>query len=63
MKPNCSRFRVQHSRVAIVKPKQKTADQALEEVEDAIRHNEGKPDPAAADLGESLHLQVLCFGF
>ncbi|CAD6192537.1 unnamed protein product [Caenorhabditis auriculariae] len=30
-------LRIQHSRVAIIKPQQKTADQALEEVEEAIR--------------------------
>ncbi|CAI4226594.1 unnamed protein product [Auanema sp. JU1783] len=30
-------LKIQHSRVAILKPQQKTADQALEEVEEAIR--------------------------
>lgn len=37
-------FRIQHSRVAIIKPKQKTTDQALEEVEEAIRINEARGD-------------------
>lgn len=34
--------RIQHSRVAILKPQRKTVDQALEEVEEAIKNNEGK---------------------
>uniref|UniRef100_A0A7E4VZV9 RRM domain-containing protein n=1 Tax=Panagrellus redivivus TaxID=6233 RepID=A0A7E4VZV9_PANRE len=33
--------RIQHSRVAIVKPQQKTNDQALEEVEEAMRRRDG----------------------
>lgn len=33
-------FRIQHSRVAIIKPQRKTADQALEEVEEAIKRDE-----------------------
>jgi arginine/serine-rich splicing factor 12 len=37
-------LKIQHSRVAIIKPKQKTADQALEEVEEAIRVNENRGD-------------------
>ncbi|CAD5217107.1 unnamed protein product [Bursaphelenchus okinawaensis] len=40
-------LKIQHSRVAIIKPKQKTANQALEEVEEMIRQNEGKE---AADI-------------
>uniref|UniRef100_A0A915EFP5 RRM domain-containing protein n=1 Tax=Ditylenchus dipsaci TaxID=166011 RepID=A0A915EFP5_9BILA len=35
-------LRIQHSRVAIIKPQRKTADQALAEVEEAIKTNEGK---------------------
>jgi arginine/serine-rich splicing factor 12 len=38
-------LKIQHSRVAIIKPKQKTADQAMEEVEEAIRINESRGDP------------------
>jgi arginine/serine-rich splicing factor 12 len=34
-------LRIQHSRVAIIKPQRKTADQALEEVEEAIKRDEG----------------------
>lgn len=30
-------FRIQHSKVAIIKPQRKTAEQSLEEVEEAIR--------------------------
>ncbi|CAD5222746.1 unnamed protein product [Bursaphelenchus xylophilus] len=41
-------LKIQHSRVAIIKPKQKTANQALEEVEEAIRQNEGRE---AAEIG------------
>ncbi|KAI6241331.1 hypothetical protein M3Y99_00359200 [Aphelenchoides fujianensis] len=46
-------LKIQHSKVAIVKPQQKTADQALEEVEEAIRHNEGRLDPPAIVRGHS----------
>ncbi|KAI1728535.1 RNA recognition motif domain-containing protein [Ditylenchus destructor] len=35
-------LRIQHSRVAIIKPQRKTADQALAEVEEAIKINEGR---------------------
>jgi arginine/serine-rich splicing factor 12 len=39
-------IRIQHSRVAIVKPQQKTDDQALEEIEEAIRRRDkGEPSP------------------
>ncbi|KAI6183584.1 hypothetical protein M3Y97_00504300 [Aphelenchoides bicaudatus] len=37
-------IKIQHSRVAIIKPKQKTADQALEEVEEQIKLNNERGD-------------------
>ncbi|EJD74210.1 splicing factor [Loa loa] len=42
-------LRIQHSRVAIIKPERKTADMALQEVEEAIRVNQN-PDKAANAL-------------
>jgi arginine/serine-rich splicing factor 12 len=39
-------IRIQHSRVAIVKPQQKTEGQALEEIEEAMRRRDhGEPSP------------------
>ncbi|VDL72560.1 unnamed protein product [Nippostrongylus brasiliensis] len=43
-------LRIQHSRVAIIKPQAKSADQALEEVEEAIRM--GKSESSAGSLAE-----------
>ncbi|VIO93694.1 Uncharacterized protein BM_BM3058 [Brugia malayi] len=42
-------LRIQHSRVAIIKPERKTADMALQEVEEAIRVNQN-PDKSANAL-------------
>ncbi|KAI6228353.1 hypothetical protein M3Y95_00613500 [Aphelenchoides besseyi] len=47
---NNAPLKIHHSRVAIIKPKQKTADQAMEEVEAAIRHNEGRTDSSSVAL-------------
>uniref|UniRef100_A0A8R1XNK4 RRM domain-containing protein n=1 Tax=Onchocerca volvulus TaxID=6282 RepID=A0A8R1XNK4_ONCVO len=44
-------LRIQHSRVAIIKPERKTADMALQEVEEAIRVNQN-PDKAANALSK-----------
>ncbi|VIO93695.1 Uncharacterized protein BM_BM3058 [Brugia malayi] len=44
-------LRIQHSRVAIIKPERKTADMALQEVEEAIRVNQN-PDKSANALSK-----------
>lgn len=52
---------IQHSRVAIIKPERKTADMALQEVEEAIRVNQN-PDKAANALSKlNQGLGNFCF--
>lgn len=56
-------YRIQHSRVAIIKPERKTADMALQEVEEAIRVNQN-PDKAAnalSKLNQGLGMLFLLF--
>ena len=48
-------FRIVHSRVAIIKPQRKTADQALEEVEEAIK----KKDAGLSYLSKLILLSLL----
>ncbi|VDN06766.1 unnamed protein product [Thelazia callipaeda] len=55
-------LRVQHSRVAIIKPERKTADMALQEVEEAIRVNQN-PDKtcnAISKLNQGLGNFYFC---
>ncbi|KHN78961.1 putative splicing factor, arginine/serine-rich 7 [Toxocara canis] len=49
-------LRIQHSRVAIIKPERKTADMALQEVEEAIRVNQNpeKSSSALSKLNQGL---------
>ncbi|VDM38254.1 unnamed protein product [Toxocara canis] len=55
-------LRIQHSRVAIIKPERKTADMALQEVEEAIRVNQNpeKSSSALSKLNQGLERIRLC---
>uniref|UniRef100_A0A915ECC7 Enoyl-[acyl-carrier-protein] reductase, mitochondrial n=1 Tax=Ditylenchus dipsaci TaxID=166011 RepID=A0A915ECC7_9BILA len=52
-------LRIQHSRVAIIKPQQKTADQALAEVEEAIKCSVGKEKENSALLFQMNRKAIL----
>ncbi|KAK6058214.1 hypothetical protein COOONC_04217 [Cooperia oncophora] len=52
-------LRIQHSRVAIIKPQAKSADQALEEVEEAIRMGKSQSCRFFTDGHAHVHLCVV----
>jgi hypothetical protein len=53
-------FRIQHSKVAIIKPQRKTVEQSLEEVEEAIR---GGAIGATMEIGKYIIWDVGMYSY